>query len=121
MAGRLISADGNQLRQALINIVRNAVEAGATALRLTVEGTDATMRLSLQDNGPGMTADEIERATDPFFSTKASGTGLGLAITRQIMEDHGGQLDIQSQVGQGSTVTLVLPVHSPPDAEPAPP
>lgn len=116
-ADQMILADGNQLRQALINIVRNAVEAGATTLHLRLTGGEGQMQLSLADNGPGMTPEEIHRATDPFFSTKASGTGLGLAITRQIMEDHGGQLDIQSQVGKGSTVTMVLPIHNTSDPD----
>ncbi|NCG19546.1 MAG: HAMP domain-containing protein, partial [Rhodobacterales bacterium] len=102
-------ADGNQIRQSLLNVVRNAAEAGATALVLTLDHDAHNVRITLEDNGPGMTQDEIDRATDPFFSTKAQGTGLGLAITRQILEDHDGQLEVISCLGTGSTVTLVLP------------
>lgn len=104
-----LHADGNQLRQALLNVVRNAVEAGAHHLELAagVEGQQVTIRLT--DDGPGMSADELLHATDPFYSTKASGTGLGLAITRQILEDHDGVVRVQSTPGQGTQIELVFP------------
>lgn len=103
--------DGNQVRQALLNVVRNAVEAGAHHLRLSVRAEAGELRLALTDDGPGMTAEEIDRAFDPFFSTKATGTGLGLAITRQILEDHGGSVRVDSRPGAGATVTLALPAR----------
>ena len=104
--------DGNQLRQALLNVVRNAVEAAARHLRLSLSATDLEVHLALHDDGPGMTDEEVDRAFDPFFSTKASGTGLGLAITRQILEDHGGSIQVSSPPGQGTTLTLVLPLRA---------
>jgi nitrogen fixation/metabolism regulation signal transduction histidine kinase len=110
-------ADGNQLRQALLNVLRNAAEAGAHKLALSVVSEHGQVRIALTDDGPGMTPDEIKRATDPFFSTKASGTGLGLAITRQILEDHGGSVEIMSEPGRGSTLTLVLPDRLAPPTE----
>jgi signal transduction histidine kinase len=101
--------DGNQLRQALLNVLRNAVEARARKLRLDVSAEGGEVHIALADDGPGMTSDEIERAFDPFFSTKASGTGLGLAITRQILEDHDGTVRVRSATGKGTTFVLVLP------------
>lgn len=101
--------DGSQLRQAVLNVVRNAVEAGAHHLRLVLQHDDEELRVALTDDGPGMPADELAHATDPFFSTKAAGTGLGLAITRQILEDHDGRVELQSVPGQGTTVALVIP------------
>jgi two-component system NtrC family sensor kinase len=101
--------DGNQLRQALLNVVRNAAEAGARNLELSLTAEDGEVRLALTDDGPGMSDDEVERAFDPFFSTKASGTGLGLAITKQILEDHDGTIRVDSALGHGATLTLVLP------------
>jgi len=101
--------DGNQLRQALLNVLRNAVEAHARHLRLEVSATAGEVHIALTDDGPGMTAGEIERAFDPFFSTKATGTGLGLAITRQILEDHEGTVRVLSEPGHGTTFVLVLP------------
>jgi signal transduction histidine kinase/HAMP domain-containing protein len=114
--------DGNQLRQALLNVLRNAVEAGAQRLRLAVRQVDSEtsgthVHVSLTDNGPGMTPTEVERAFDPFFSTKASGTGLGLAITRQILEDHDGHIEVVSAPGEGATITLVLPYRPSAPAE----
>lgn len=101
--------DGNQLRQALLNVLRNAVEAGGRELSLTVSEEAGTVHIALRDDGPGMTEQEAERAVDPFFSTKASGTGLGLAITKQILDDHDGALHIASTPGHGTTITLSLP------------
>jgi signal transduction histidine kinase/HAMP domain-containing protein len=114
-----VEADGNQLRQALLNVVRNAVEAGARHLELRVRTGEDEVALELRDDGPGMTAEEAERAFDPFWSSKASGTGLGLAITKQILEDHGGGVRVQTRPGRGTTVTLTLP-HRAAHAQPAP-
>lgn len=106
-------ADGNQLRQALLNVIRNATEAGATHLRLSLRGErddagDAVV-LSLTDDGPGMDPEQMEKAFDPFFSTKAQGTGLGLAITRQILEDHDGRIEVRSVDPTGTRLDLRLP------------
>ncbi|MEO0606568.1 MAG: ATP-binding protein, partial [Myxococcota bacterium] len=101
--------DGNQLRQAILNVVRNAVEAGGQELVLRLGAADGQVHVALTDDGPGMDDEEIDRAFDPFFSTKASGTGLGLAITQQILEDHGGEIRAESTKGAGTTVVLCLP------------
>ena len=101
--------DGNQLRQALLNVLRNAVEAGSHTLVLALRHLGDEIHLSLQDDGPGMTPSVVERAFDPFFSTKAKGTGLGLAITRQILEDHGGRIEVISAPGQGALITMIIP------------
>lgn len=111
--GDELLADGNQLRQALLNVVRNAVEAGAQHLSLQVHVGESEVRLVLRDDGPGMTDIEAERAFDPFWSSKATGTGLGLAITKQILEDHGGTVRVTSVLGEGTEVTLALPHRRP--------
>lgn len=105
--------DGNQLRQALLNVVRNAVEAGGRHLEISLLTLPDAVALRLTDDGPGMSDEERARACDPFYSTKASGTGLGLAITRQILEDHGGTVEIDAPPGKGTVLSLVLPVRSP--------
>lgn len=104
--------DANQIKQAVLNIVRNAVEAGARNLVLAIDGDDSEVRVALSDDGPGMNADQLANATEPFWSTKANGTGLGLAITRQILEDHDGTVRIASEA-RGTTVTLALPYRPP--------
>jgi nitrogen fixation/metabolism regulation signal transduction histidine kinase len=104
-----IFVDGNQLRQAILNLVRNATEAGARQLELKLTENPSQVEISLSDDAEGMTDEQLDRAFDPFYSTKATGTGLGLAITRQILEDHGGSITVNSELGQGTTVTLIIP------------
>ena len=109
-------ADSSQLRQALLNVVRNATEAGAHELRLLLRSSTSEITLTLVDDGPGMTDEQVHRAFGPFFSTKATGTGLGLAITRQILEDHDGTVRVRSRPGEGTELSLVLPRRDAPDA-----
>lgn len=104
--------DANQVRQALLNIVRNASEAGARRIILRLDQQDGEVLVVCEDDGPGMTDEQVERACDPFFSTKVDGTGLGLAITKQILDDHDGQLRVQSVIGEGTKVILVFPDRS---------
>ena len=103
-----IEMDEGQLRRALMNVVRNAVEAGAKEVKIGLRIDQAHLFIDVTDDGEGMSLEQIARASEPFFSTKAEGTGLGLAITRQILEDHGGGLEIQAQE-QGTLVSLNLP------------
>jgi two-component system NtrC family sensor kinase len=105
-----VPADGNQLRRALLNVVRNASEAGARTIAVQLRRAGGEVLIEVIDDGPGMDDETAERALDPFFSTKATGTGLGLAITRQILEDHGGAVRLEPDGGDGTRVTLALPV-----------
>lgn len=104
-----IPADGNQLRQALINVVRNALEAPAHTITVDLGAEGDAVVLAVRDDGPGMDDTALQHATDPFYSTKVSGTGLGLAITRQILEDHEGSVRIARLPEGGTEVALVLP------------
>lgn len=105
--------DAAQMRQCLINLVRNASEAlatkggGTVTLRTRVVG-DRVM-IDVEDNGVGIPADVLPRLFDPFFSTKEGGSGLGLALTQQIVKDHGGEISVQSTVGNGTTFTVSVP------------
>jgi signal transduction histidine kinase len=117
-----VLADGNQLRQALWNVIRNAVEAGAHHLTLDVDADVQEIRLILSDDGSGMDPAQAARAFDPFWSSKATGTGLGLAITKQILEDHGGTVRVETAPGAGCRLTLAwprrgAPVHEEPAHE----
>jgi signal transduction histidine kinase/HAMP domain-containing protein len=109
--------DGDQLRQAAHNIVRNAVQAGAKRVVVALQASGDELQLSVTDDGVGMTEDELRQATDPFFTTRPSGTGIGLAITRQIVEDHQGTMRMTSAPGRGTAVVLVLPMRSAGEAE----
>jgi len=103
-----VELDGNQMRQALINVVRNAAESGAQAIRLEVDRVDGNLDIAVCDDGPGFDAESAERAFDPFFTTKAKGSGLGLAITRQILEDHGGSVRLEP-ADTGTRLVLRVP------------
>ncbi|PKN16410.1 MAG: sensor histidine kinase, partial [Deltaproteobacteria bacterium HGW-Deltaproteobacteria-23] len=107
----LISADGEKLRQAFLNIILNALQAtpAGGSVTITVSSSAAGYEISFVDSGSGIDAAALGKIFDPFFTTKVDGTGLGLAVTRKIVEAHGGQLTVTSEVGKGSTVTVVLP------------
>lgn len=104
-----VEADAALVKQALLNIARNAVEAGAKTLRWRLYRVERGVVCALSDDGEGMSAAACARATDPFFTTRAQGTGLGLALTRQILEDHGGEVQISSEPGQGAVIALLFP------------
>ncbi|HVV53161.1 MAG TPA: ATP-binding protein [Polyangia bacterium] len=114
-----LAADEAQLRQALLNLVRNAREAlaGAAAKRLTVsvaaDRAASRLLVRVSDSGAGIAAPDLGKIFDPFFSTKAQGTGLGLALVQQIVVDHGGQIDVESEPGRGTTFTMAFPVPPP--------
>ncbi|HEU0301261.1 MAG TPA: HAMP domain-containing sensor histidine kinase, partial [Longimicrobium sp.] len=109
-----VFADAYYLRQAVENLVRNAREAmaGQAGARLAVsvlrDAGHAVVHIA--DNGPGIPPDKLDRIFQPFVSTKGKGMGLGLAICREIVESHGGRIEVESAEGQGTTFTLRLPL-----------
>jgi signal transduction histidine kinase len=108
-------ADAGLFRLALQNIVDNACqsmpEGGTISVQAFVDSSaeQRGVRIGVSDNGPGMDAHTLSRAMDPFFSTRPSGTGLGLPIAERICEAHGGSIDVRSEPGAGTTVTLFMP------------
>ncbi len=122
-----VSLDPHQMEQVLVNLVVNARDAMPQGGHLTfsslmlqggrggVEG--GRVRLTLHDSGLGIPPRHLQSIFDPFFTTKDTGTGLGLTLSLGIVESHGGSLVVQSQPGQGTTVTLELPLEGPPPAE----
>ena len=107
----LVELDGDQMRQVAINLILNAGGAMTQGGILTVstEAVDNShVRITFKDNGCGIPAESLEKIFEPFYTTKARGTGLGLAITRQIIEQHHGQIHIDSVIGQGTSVTVTL-------------
>ncbi len=104
--------DGDQIRQVAINLILNAGAAMAKGGQLTVttsrEESDALMIFA--DTGSGIDEADLERIFEPFYTTKDRGTGLGLAITRQIIEQHHGNIQMTSRLNQGTTVTIRLPL-----------
>ena len=108
-----VVADESQLRQALLNLVRNAKEAmpGGGSIRLEVgKAAEGQVRLVLADSGLGIPPENLANIFEPFFSTKAKGTGLGLALVQQIVSEHGGRIEVDCPPGGGTRFTIFLPV-----------
>jgi len=106
-----VSLDEVLMRQALTNLVQNAVESMPEGGTLTIRGMSTSRELSLAitDTGSGIPAETLKKIFLPFFTTKDSGVGLGLALVHKIVLSHGGRIDVQSSEGQGTTFTVILP------------
>jgi signal transduction histidine kinase len=113
-----IEANAGQLQQVFMNLIINAFQAmsGGGTLRLTTRpGSERTVVVEVTDTGSGIPPDQLPHIFDPFFTTKeeSKGTGLGLAITHHIVTDHGGEIEVRSEVGQGTQFTVELPLKRP--------
>jgi PAS domain S-box-containing protein len=109
--------DKDQLEQALINLILNAIEATDPGGKVTISTrfvpeTD-TIELTVSDSGRGIAEADMGKIFDPFFTTRESGTGLGLAITHGIIEQHGGTIEVDSKLEQGTRFTIRLPLTNP--------
>jgi two-component system, NtrC family, sensor kinase len=117
--GRLpkIQIRPNELRQVLVNVLTNAVQAmkGQGVLEVRTEAAKGQISVRISDSGCGIPSVYVAKVFDAFFTTKAQGEGrgLGLTIARRIVESLGGQIEIESQEGHGSTVSIVVPVMQP--------
>jgi two-component system NtrC family sensor kinase len=116
----LIRADFGQLRQAFVNIMLNACEAmkagGTLCITCRPSAGSKAVDLVFADNGAGIPPDRLAKIFDPFFTTKEMGTGLGLSVVYGIVERHHGTIAIQSEVGTGTTFTIMLPAAPNSDA-----
>jgi len=113
----VLDADARKLRQALLNIVLNAIQAsprGATVRLAVSKACGEGARLTVHDDGTGMTPEVLDRIRKPYFTTKEGGTGLGVAVARGLVEQHGGRLEYKSVPGTGTTVTISLPMKAKP-------
>jgi PAS domain S-box-containing protein len=112
-----IWADEELLRQAFLNILQNACQAmpdgGTVTIRTHREGRDL-LRVSIADEGPGIPAEHLDKIFKLYFTTKPEGSGIGLAIVYRILQLHDGAIEVQSEVGRGTTMHVRLPVRSGP-------
>lgn len=109
----LLEADPDLFMQVLLNLLQNALAAVEEegSIVLGARRYNDAVHIWVRDNGKGMTQEEQARMFDPFFSTRKTGTGLGLAVVHNIVEQHHARIDVESESGKGTTVTLVLPIH----------
>ena len=117
----LVRGNEAELRDVLINLIFNAVDAmphgGRLMIGTGVDDTHGTVLVEVRDTGSGMAEDVRRRCLEPFFTTKGErGTGLGLAMAYGILQRHGGSIEIESELGKGTTFQLRLPVGSGEDA-----
>ena len=109
-----IECDPEQLKQVLLNLVMNAIQAmprGGTVV-LAARRNETMVTIDVQDQGPGINNDNLDRIFDPFFTTKETGSGLGLSVAHQIISKHGGRLTIKQNSPHGVTVRISLPLNS---------
>ncbi len=105
--------DPNQMQQVLVNLIRNAMQAmtrGGTLTLQTWEGADEVW-VSVADTGGGIPQEQLKRIFEPFYTTRKKGSGLGLMIVQRIVRAHGGRIELESQVGRGTTFRIGLPLH----------
>jgi two-component system, sporulation sensor kinase E len=109
----LTPIDPTQIQQVLVNLIKNAIQAmsrGGTLTMQTGEGSDAVW-VSVADTGGGIPEEQLNRIFEPFYTTKKKGTGLGLMIVQRIVRAHNGHIEVDSQVGRGTTFRIWLPLH----------
>ncbi len=107
-------ADATQLKQVFLNIVLNAAQAmeGKGSLVISTTHEAGVISIRIRDTGPGIPPEHAAKLFNPFFTTKEKGTGLGLAISYGIIERHSGRIDVDTEMGKGSTFTITLPVDA---------
>lgn len=123
LAGQQVPFDPSRLQRVIVNLVCNAVEAmlgtaeqpasrssANPCITISTHAKDGYVSLRVADNGPGMSPEVLERIREPLFTTKSFGTGLGVPAVEQIAVQHGGRLDVWSEVGKGSAFTVWLPL-----------
>jgi signal transduction histidine kinase len=116
-AGIVIQADAARIRQIIFNLLSNAIKFTPVGghVEVSVEAAGNDVRLTIADSGPGIALEDQERIFEPFEQSWRAdpatheGTGLGLALTRQLVEGHGGRIELDSALGRGSRFTVVLP------------
>jgi signal transduction histidine kinase len=108
----VVHADPSKLRQVVWNLVRNAADAAAAGgkhVRVEARRAADQATITVEDDGPGIPPDRLTRIFDPFYTTKQKGTGLGLATSHAVVAEHGGRIDLESEVGKGTKVVVRLP------------
>ncbi len=103
-----------RLQQSFLNILLNSLQAldSAGTIKVSVAKQGKNYRIVFEDDGPGITAKDMEKVFEPFFTTKPAGSGLGLAIVKKVIDDHGGTIEIASVEGSGTSIVVTLPIRT---------
>jgi nitrogen fixation/metabolism regulation signal transduction histidine kinase len=108
-----VRGESTRLRQVLHNLLQNANDAQSETSEshfdIALQAPDDEAVLTFGDRGPGFAEDVLQRAFEPYVTTKSKGTGLGLAIVKKIIEEHGGRVELANRDGGGALVTIILP------------
>ncbi len=109
-SGLTLSGDRNELTRVIVNLVNNAVESmpQGGAIAVSARSVPDGIEVAVIDNGSGMTPEVLQRMFEPLFTTKRNASGLGLPVVQRIIQAHGGTVRIDSKVGSGTTVTIVM-------------
>ncbi len=109
---QVLCAD-HQIKQVFVNLIKNAIEAMDQSgyIHVTLSSNSEKVIVTVEDEGCGIQEEKLERIGEPFFTTKEKGTGLGLMVTFQIIEEHGGEIEIDSKLGKGTKFTIKLPLY----------
>lgn len=111
----MIQIDREQMKQAMLNLLLNAIQAMPEGGQLTLRGQNSIegqwIHLSIEDSGMGISPEDIDKLFDPFFSTKEGGIGLGLSITHRIIDQHHGKIEVENAPEKGTIFTVWLPIH----------
>ena len=111
-----IYCEPNQLKQVFINILKNAIEVmpkGGTVSVLLSKVEEEQVLISIMDEGSGIPEDKLKKLGEPFYTTKDRGTGLGLMVSYKIVEEHNGTIEVNSELGKGTTFHIKLPIGTP--------
>ncbi|MGG0657091.1 two-component system sensor histidine kinase NtrB [Rummeliibacillus pycnus] len=111
----VIKGDANQIKQVFINLIKNAVEAIESDgdITITFDKTSGQYcKVSIEDTGSGMKKEVVDHIFEPFYTTKPEGTGLGMMITEKIIQEHSGQIKIDSTFGEGTDITVYFPLST---------
>ncbi|MBU7022945.1 MAG: PAS domain S-box protein [Theionarchaea archaeon] len=106
-----VSVDVDQMQRAILNLILNAIQSMPDGGTLTIQTAQekGSIQISIQDTGRGIPKENLDKIFEPLFTTKSKGIGLGLVIVKNIIEGHGGSIHVQSEVGKGTTFTILLP------------
>jgi two-component system sensor histidine kinase HydH len=110
-SAQTVSVDPDKVTQVILNICLNSIQAMAAGGDMSIisRATELGIEIEIGDSGPGLKPELLEKAFEPYYTTKKDGTGLGLAMSRKIIEDHGGSITLYSTEGAGTTAVIFLP------------